>query len=104
MSVLVRQPHGFEGLFGALIHLELLDLSVPQGPDMGIHDGTPDLYAACLAATEIPDKHNYLVARIEKLLRLRSNLFQDRQKLLCHPVLYFGPPAIGSGLWEVGRY
>ena len=71
---------------------------------MGIHDGTPDLYAACLAATEVTDKRNYPVARIEKPLGLGSNFFQDRQKLLCHPVSYFVPAAIGSGLREVGRY
>ena len=58
---------------------------------MGIHDGTPDLYAACLAATEVTDKRNYPVARIEKPLGLGSNFFQDRQKLLCHPSVLLRP-------------
>ena len=77
MSVLLRQPYGFESFRPLPVTLHPNGLAIFQGPNVG-GQMCPHLCAAALAASSFAREHQYtIVARIDEALGHHSIIVQD---------------------------
>ena len=80
MSVLLRQPHGFEGLLPHRKEFEAGSLAVTHRPKMC--DTYLDRRATAPGSGSYPHEHHDLIATLEELLRLRNYFLERFQFIL----------------------
>src|SRR5256885_1445888 len=96
VSVLLRQPHGFEGLLAPREDLAPGQLSVPEGPKRSDLEFEHSARPAGLKADKQVD-HD-LFASLEELLRLVDHLLEGLNQILEEPVCRLAA-TVGAGTW-----